>query len=325
MKGVQATNFGGPEVLQYKTDLPVPTPRGGEILVKNEFIGVNYVDVYWRIGMMGYAPNGILGREAEGTVAALGSSSSNNLKMGDRAVFYSQGSYAEYTAVPVGMAYPVPAEVKPGLAAASMIQGLTALTLTQKIYPVKKGDWVLAHAAAGGVGLWLCQLLKAAGARTIGTASTPEKMKLAKENGAEFMINYKEEDVAERVEEITGGQGVNVVYDSVGKDQAENNVKVLARGGTFVMYGVSSGIPAPASPARLAAKNVRFIGPGESALMRSVGTPSEFSKWCAQLFDLVAKEKVNVRIHGTYPLSEMAQVHHDLEGRKTIGKVLVKP
>lgn len=189
--------------------------------------------------MMGYAPNGILGREAEGTVAALGSGSSNNLKVGDRVVFYSQGSYAEYTAVPAGMAYPVPAEVKPGLAAASMMQGLTALTLTQKIYPVQKGDWVLAHAAAGGVGLWLCQLLKAAGARTIGTVSTPEKMKLAKENGAEFMINYKEEDVAERVEEITGGQGVNVVYDSVGKDQAENNVQVLAKGGTFVMYGVS--------------------------------------------------------------------------------------
>ena len=188
---------------------------------------------------MGYAPNGILGREAEGTVAALGSGSSNNFNVGDRVVFYSQGSYAEYSAVPAGMAYRVPAEVKPGLAAASMMQGLTALMLTQKIYPVKNGDWVLVHAAAGGVGLWLCQLLKAAGARTIGTASTPEKMKLAEENGAEFTINYKEENVAERVEDITGGQGVNVVYDSVGKDQAESNVKVLAKGGTFVMYGVS--------------------------------------------------------------------------------------
>ncbi|KAL8794173.1 MAG: hypothetical protein Q9195_003241 [Heterodermia aff. obscurata] len=324
MKGVQATNFGGPEVLQYKTDLPIPTPRGGEILVKNEFIGVNYVDVYWRIGMMGPAPNGILGREAEGTVAALGPGI-NNLTVGSRVVFYAQGSYAEYSAVPAGMAYPVPPDVKPSLAAASMMQGLTALTLTQKVYAVQKGDWVLAHAAAGGVGLWLCQLLKAAGARTIGTASTAEKMALARENGAEFTVNYRKEDVAARVEEITGGQGVNVVYDSVGKDQAENNFKVLAKGGTFVMYGVSSGIPAPASPAKLAAKDIRFIGPAESALMRSVGTPSEFATWCAKLFDLVAQEKVTVRIHGTYPLSDMAQVHRDLESRKTMGKVLVKP
>lgn len=189
--------------------------------------------------MMGYPPGGILGREAEGTVAALGPGSSNNLKVGDRIVFYSQGSYAEYTAVPAAMATPVPAEVKPGLAAASMMQGLTALTLTQKICPVQKGEWVLAHAAAGGVGLWMCQLLRAGGVRVIGTASTPEKMMLARENGAEIVINYVEEDVVQRVEEITEGRGVDVVYDSVGKNQAENNVKVLAKGGTFVMYGVS--------------------------------------------------------------------------------------
>lgn len=189
--------------------------------------------------MMGYPPAGILGREAEGTVAALGPGSSNNLKVGDRIVFYSQGSYAEYTAVPAAMATPVPAEVKPGLAAVSMMQGLTALTLTQKICPVQKGGWVLALAAAGGVGLWMCQLLRAGGVRVIGTASTPEKMMLVRENGAEIVINYVEEDVVQRVEEITEGRGVDVVYDSVGKNQAENNVKVLAKGGTFVMYGVS--------------------------------------------------------------------------------------
>ncbi|KAK0515673.1 hypothetical protein JMJ35_001707 [Cladonia borealis] len=326
MKGVQMENFGGPEVLQYKNDLPVPVPESGEVLVKNDFIGINYVDVYWRIGMMGFAPGGIIGREAEGTVLSTGPGSVNDLKVGDRVVWLAMGGYAEYTAVPASMAYVVPPDVKPGVAAAALLQGLYALTLTHRIYQVKQGDWVLVHAAAGGVGLWLCQLLKALGAQTIGTVSTAEKMKLAKENGADFMINYKEEkDLVKRVEEITGGQGVNVVYDSIGKDQTENNVKVVAKHGTIVTYGAASGFPTSIPPAKLAAKNVRFVGPGESSLMRYVGTPQEFEKWCAKLFDTIIKDEINVRIHDTYPLSEIVRVHKDLEGRKTTGKVLVKP
>lgn len=190
--------------------------------------------------MMGFAPGGIIGREAEGTVLSTGPGSVNDLKAGDRVVWLAIGGYAEYTAVPASMAYVVPSDVKPGVAAAALLQGLTALTLTHRIYQVKKGDWVLVHAAAGGVGLWLCQLLKALGAMTIGTASTAEKIKLAKGNGADFMINYTEEkDLVKRVEEITGGQGVNVVYDSIGKDQTENNVHVVAKHGTIVNYGAA--------------------------------------------------------------------------------------
>ena len=189
---------------------------------------------------MGFGPGGILGREAEGTVLSTGPGSVNDLKVGDRVVWLAMGGYAEYTAVPASMAYVVPSDVKPGVAAAALLQGLTALTLTHRIYQVKKGDWVLVHAAAGGVGLWLCQLLKALGAKTIGTVSTAEKIKLAEENGADFMINYNEEkDLVKRVEEITGGQGVNVVYDSIGKDQTENNVNVVAKHGTIVTYGAA--------------------------------------------------------------------------------------
>jgi NADPH:quinone reductase len=190
--------------------------------------------------MMGFAPGGIIGREAEGTVLSTGPGSVNDLKVGDRVVWLAMGGYAEYTAVPASMAYVVPSDIKPGVAAAALLQGLTALTLTHKIYQAKRGDWVLVHAAAGGVGLWLCQLLKALGAKTIGTASTAEKIKLAKANGADFMINYKEEkDLVKRVEEIMGGQGVNVVYDSIGKDQTENNVNVVANHGTIVTYGAA--------------------------------------------------------------------------------------
>ena len=259
------------------------------------------------------------------------------------------GGYAEYTAVPASMAYVVPAEIEPGVAAAALLQGLTALTLTHNTYHVRKGDWALVHAAAGGTGLWLCRVLKSLGANIIGTASTAEKMQLAKENGgADFLINYREEkDLVKKVEEITGGQGVDVVFDGIGKDQTENNVNVVAKDGTIVTFGVAvciyiaafytlefpkitdvkqSGIPPPISPAKFAAKNVRLVGPGESALMRSVGTPKEFAKWCAKLFDVITTDKEKkVRIHDTYPLSQIVKVHQDLEGRKTMGKILVKP
>jgi NADPH2:quinone reductase len=162
------------------------------------------------------------------------------LKPGDRVVWMAGGAYAEYTAVPTIRTHLVPSSIEPGIAAASLLQGLTAITLIKEAYLVKKGDWVLFHAAAGGVGLWLCQLLKAVGARVIGTASTSEKIELAKKNGAEFMINYKEEkDFVGKVKEITGGEGVAVVFDSTGKDQFENDLEVVARKGTIVSYGNS--------------------------------------------------------------------------------------
>jgi NADPH2:quinone reductase len=182
----------------------------------------------------------VLGREAEGTILSTGPGDLHNLKIGDQIVWLAMGGYAEYTAVPTSTAFKIPSDVKPGVAAAATLQGLTALVLTHEVYSVQKDDWVLVHAAAGGVGLWLCQVLKAVGANTIGTASTADKIKLAKENGAGWMINYKEEtDLVQKVMEITNGKGVDVVYDSVGKDQAENSLEVLKKNGVLVNYGAS--------------------------------------------------------------------------------------
>jgi len=235
----------------------------------------------------------------------------------------ASNAYAEYTAVPAARTHIVPSDVAPGIAAASILQGLTALTLIREAYLVKKGDWVLVHAAAGGVGLWLCQLLKAVGARIIGTASTAEKIELAKKNGAEFMINYKEEtEFVKRVNEITGGEGVAVVFDSTGKDQFENDLEVVARKGTVVSYGNSSGAVPPFPISRLAEKNVKVMRP---KLFNYIYTREEFETYSAELFDLIVKDKLNVRIHNTYSLKDIQQAHTDLEGRATAGKLLLKP
>lgn len=195
---------------------------------------------YFRTGLYASPKPEILGREAEGTVLALGPGSHHDIKVGDRVVYMGTSTYAEYTCAPSSKAHLIPSALAPGIAAASLLQGLTALTLIREAHLVKKGDWVLVHAAAGGVGLWLCQLLRAVGARTIGTASTKEKMDLARENGAEEMINYKEEkDLVGKVKAITGGEGVSVVFDSTGKDQFENDLEVVKRKGSVISYGNS--------------------------------------------------------------------------------------
>jgi NADPH:quinone reductase len=195
---------------------------------------------YFRTGLYPSPKPEILGREGEGTVVATGAGDLHNLQVGDRVVYLSTGAYAEYTVTPSVKAHVIPAALGPGIAAAALLQGLTALTLIREAYAVQKGDWVLVHAAAGGVGLWLCQLLRAVGARTIGTASTEEKMELARKNGADVMINYKEEkDFVGRVKDLTGGEGVKVVFDSTGKDQFENDLEVVARKGSVISYGNS--------------------------------------------------------------------------------------
>jgi len=277
---------------------------------------------------MGLPQGGILGREAEGTILSTGPGNYHNLnlKIGDRVVWLAIGGYAEYTSVPAALAYKIPSEIKPGVAAAAQLQGLTAFILTHEVYQVQKDDWVLVHAAAGGVGLWLCQILKSLGAHIIGTASTAEKTQLAEENGAGWTINYKEEkELAKRVMEITNGRGVKVVYDSIGKDQFENNLEVVAKNGIIVNYGASSGIGPPVPLAVLAAKNIKVIPPGVTAVMNYLYSREQYEKWCTKLFDFIVKDKANVRIHDTYALSEVVKAHADLEGRKTTGKVLMKP
>lgn len=193
---------------------------------------------YFRTGLYPAPKPEILGREAEGTVVSFGPNTTTpSFSVNDRVVYMGTGAYAEYTATPAAKVHTVPSAIEPGVAAAALLQGLTALTLIREAYRVQKGDWILVHAAAGGVGLWLCQLLRVVGAKVIATASTAEKLELAKTNGADVGVNYKDEDVTKRVLEITNGEGVRAVFDSVGKDMFESDLEVVARKGTIVSFG----------------------------------------------------------------------------------------
>lgn len=264
----------------------------------------------------------MLGRESEGTIVATGSGETHNLQTGDRVVCLSEATYAEYTAAPAAKATKIPADLPPKIAAGALLQGLTALTLIREAHAVKKGDWVLVHAAAGGTGLWLCQLLKAVGANTIGTASTQEKVELASKAGAQHVINYSHEDVKKRVDELTGGKGVIAVFDGVGKSTFDLSLDCLARKGSLLSFGNASGAVPPLTIARLSAKNVRLMRP---TLFNFIVTREEFEHYTQELFDFIIKDKMDVKIHETYALSDVARAHQDLEGRKTTGKLLLDP
>ncbi|KAH0569271.1 hypothetical protein GP486_000027 [Trichoglossum hirsutum] len=240
MRGILVEKTGGTEVLQFRTDLPVPEPKEGEILVKNDYIGVNFIDT----GLYPSLKPEILGREAAGNIIALGPNVPSSFSPGDRVAWLGTGAYAEYSSISAAKAVHIPSTVSSSDAAAALLQGLTALTLVREAYAVKAGEFVLVHAAAGGVGLWLCQILKSIGARTIGTVSTTAKAELAKVNGAEFVVEYSREDVVQRVKEITRGEGVAAVFDGVGKDTFEADLEVVARKGTVVSFGNASG-PVP--------------------------------------------------------------------------------
>ncbi|CAK3924021.1 quinone oxidoreductase [Lecanosticta acicola] len=323
MKGVIIEKTGGTEVLQHKTDLPIPQPKEGQILVKNDYIGINFIDTYFRTGLYP-APSFpyILGREAEGTVVKTGSGETYGLKEGDKVVWMAEGAYAEYTAAPAAKAVKVPSEMDPRIGAAALLQGLTALTLVREAHPVKKGDWVLVHAAAGGTGQWLCKLLKAIGANTIGTASTPEKIEIAKKAGATHLINYSKEDVKSKVMELTSNNGVIAVFDGVGASTFDLSLDCLARKGTMASFGNASGAVPPVTISRLSAKNVRLMRP---TLFNYIVTREEYEHYVNELFNVILKDKLEVPVHEIYPLSEVARSHNDLEGRKTTGKLLLDP
>lgn len=232
------------------------------------------------------------------------------------------GAYADYSVCNAEKVHKVPAELKPGQAAAALLQGLTALTMIREAHNVQKGEWTLVHAAAGGVGLWLCQLLHATGAKVIGTASTAEKVALAKENGADYMIDYSTEDIITRVKEITNGQGTSAIFDGVGKSTFDADLEIAARKGTIVSFGNASGPVPPLTISRLSAKNLKVARP---TLFGYIATRQEFEKYTSELFDFIIKDKLNVRIHEVYPLEDIKKAHQDLEGRKTTGKLLLKP
>ncbi|KAI9821745.1 MAG: NADPH:quinone reductase [Pycnora praestabilis] len=322
MSGVLIEKTGGSEVLQYKTDLPVPEPKEGEILVKNDIIGINYIDTYFRTGLYPSPMPLILGREAEGHILRVGPGETYGLRPSDRVVWMGTSSYAEYTCAPAAKAIKIPSGIPETHAAAAILQGLTALTLVREAHRVEKGDWVLVHAAAGGVGLWLCQILRRVGAKVIGTASTAEKTALARENGAEFMVDYSHEDVVAKVKGLTGEEGVRAVFDGVGKSTFDTSLECLGRKGSMVSFGNASGAVPPLTIARLSAKNIKLTRP---TLFNYIHTREEFEQYTKELFDFMMVDKMDVRIHEIYDLKDVRRAHDDLEGRKTTGKLLLRP
>ncbi|KAF2838961.1 NAD(P)-binding protein [Patellaria atrata CBS 101060] len=323
MFGVIIEKTGGTEVLQYKDDLPVPEPKKGEILIKNEVIGVNYIDTYFRTGLY-QAPSFpyTLGREGGGIIAALGGGETYDLQEGQRVVYMGSAAYAEYSAVPSLHVFSIPDGISTETACAGILQGLTALTLIRESHHVKPGDWVLVHAAAGGVGLWLCQLLKAVGAHTVATASSDEKLELAKQFGAEVTVNYAKEDIVKTVNEVTNGKGVIAVFDGVGQDTFDISLECVARKGSLVSFGNASGAVPPVTIARLSPKVVKLSRP---MLFGYLATREEAEHYASELWDFMLKDKLQVRIHDVYPLRDVARAHSDIEGRKTTGKLLLKP
>ena len=248
MKGVEIEKAGGVEVLQYK-DLPIPKATEDEVLIKNEFIGVNYIDTYFRTGLYPNPKPMILGREGSGSIASIGANVPASFKysVGDSVVYLNTGAYADYTACPADKVFKVPKEVSSEDACAAYLQGLTALTLVEEAHKVQRGEWILVLASTGGVGGWLCQILKAKGAKTIGTVGSQEKVQVAKDQGADVVVVDKpgEGDVLKTVKECTNGKGVAAVYDGVGKVTFERSLECVARKGTLVSFGNASGAVEP--------------------------------------------------------------------------------
>ncbi|KAI9683586.1 MAG: NADPH:quinone reductase [Trizodia sp. TS-e1964] len=324
MKGVLVERLGGPEVLEYKTDLPIPKPAEGEVLVKNSYIGVNFIDTYFRSGAYGSPLPIILGQECEGVVTAVGPGEIYGLKVGDRVGSMASKSYTEYAAAPAAKTIKIPAEIPDSQVAASLIQGLTALVLIREAYPAKAGDWVLVHAAAGGMGLWLCKLLKLIGVKVIGTASTDEKMKLAMEAGASIATSSVKGDGKEWIEVVkryTDGKGVAAVFDGVGKATFDGSLEVLAAKGSMVSFGAASGAVPPINISVLGAKCLKLV---RASLFVYISTREEFEVYATELIGLLASGKLKADIHEIYPLADVKRAHEDLEGRKSTGKLLLK-
>jgi len=321
MKSIRVHEVGGPEVLRYE-EVPVPTPGPGQAQVKVEAIGLNFIDIYFRAGLYKTSLPFTPGMEAAGTVTAVGPGVAD-IKVGDRVAYApSMGAYAEYAVVPAERLVPLPQAVDFRSAAAVTLQGMTAHYLALSTYPLKPGDTALVHAAAGGVGLLLIQIVKMRGARVFGTVSTKEKAALAREAGASEVILYTEQDFEAEVMRFTDGKGVNVVYDSVAKTTFDKSLNCLAPRGVLALFGQSSGPVAPVDPARLAKNAVFLTRPG---LVQYTLTRTELLQRAGDVFDWVKSGKLKVRISETLPLKDAAEAHRRLEGRRTTGKVLLLP
>ena len=322
MKAIRVHEVGGIEKLVYE-DMPIPSPDSGQVLVKIDSIGLNFIDVYFRTGLYPTPLPFTPGMEAAGTVEAAGKGA-EKFKPGDRVAYAgSMGAYAEYAAVNSAQLVKIPDGVDLETAAAVMLQGMTAHYLIYSSFPLKKGNTLLLHAAAGGVGLLLIQLAKRAGATVIGTVSTAEKAALAKNAGADHVIVYTESDFEQEVKAITSGAGVHVVYDSVGRTTFEKSLDCLKSRGMMVLFGQSSGPVPPFDPGILNAKGSLYIT--RPSLFHYTATQKELAWRAGDILDWVSSGALKVRIDRKVSLRDAGRAHRALEARETTGKVLIRP
>jgi NADPH2:quinone reductase len=322
MKAIQVKQPGGPEAMEL-VELPVPAPKASEAVVKLAASGVNFIDVYVREGRYKAPLPVVLGQEGAGVVTAVGADV-KSVKKGDRVAWSGQlGSYAEYAAVPADRLVPIPSGVTGQQAASAMLQGMTAHYLSHDTYPLKRGETALVHAAAGGVGLLLVQMAHNIGARVIATVSTDEKAKLAREAGADEVILYTQSDFEADTKRLTGGKGVDVVYDSVGKTTFEKGLNVLRPRGMMVLFGGSSGAVPPFDLITLSQKGSLYVT--RPSLVSYIATREELVARSGAVFGMIAAGKLKLRIEHMYPLAEAQRAHRELEGRMTTGKLLLIP
>jgi NADPH2:quinone reductase len=322
MKAIRVQHIGGPEVLEL-VDVPVPQPKGSEAVAKVNVAGVNSIDSQFRDGRLRTPLPFIPGQEGAGIVTAIGPQV-HAVKVGDRVAWSGTlGSYAEYVSAPEEHLVPVPAAITDDQATAAMVHGLTAHYLVNDAYKLKPGETTLVHAAAGGVGLLLVQLAHSIGARVIGTVSSDEKAQHARESGADEVILFTRQDFEAEVKRLTGGKGVDVVYDGVGKATFEKNLNVMRLRGMLVLYGMSSGAVPPVDPAKLSEKGSLYMA--RTTLAHFTATRDELLSRTSDLFRLIQQGKLHMRIAKKYPLADAAQAHRDMEARGLSGKLLLAP
>ncbi|MCM6776701.1 quinone oxidoreductase [Nocardia sp. CDC159] len=321
MRAIQVSEHGGPEVLKY-AEVPDPQPGPGQLLVQTEAIGVNYIDTYFRTGAYPQDVPYIPGSEGAGVVRAAGDGV-GEFRIGDRVAWAAApGSYAERVLVPAAVAVPVADGVEPAVAASALLQGMTAHYLVESIHRPEPGAAVLVHAGAGGVGLLLTQLAAAKGARVITTVSSDEKEALSREAGAAEVLRYGD-DLADRVRELTGGEGVAAVYDGVGRATFEASLASLRIRGMLALFGAASGPVPPFDLQRLNRAGSLFVT--RPTLAHYTRTRDELLWRAGDIFDAIAKGTLRVRVGATYPLAEAERAHRDLEGRKTTGSIVLLP
>lgn len=323
MRAVTIPEHGDSSVLKLKSDVPEPVPKDSEVVIKLDFAGVNFVDVYQRTGLYPISLPCIAGREGAGTITSVGTSvpAEYDLHVGDKAAVFSQGTMAEFVAADAKGVLKLPSQLSTKDGAAIMLQGLTAWTLVKDAYDVHRGDWVLIQAAAGGTGGLVVQMAKHLGANVIGTTSSPEKVSVAKARGCDFVINYTTSNVEEETMKLTQGLGCHAVFSGVGQATFVTDLACVRRKGTLVTYGNSSGPVQSVKPLDLSKKNVKLVRP---TLANYITLREEFALRGKELLDLVVGGVLKVEYGGVYGLEDLGKAQNDLVGKMTTGKLVVK-